>query len=57
MQKIEQELARARTKLGNDNFVRNAPPEVVVQERERLADFERRRHSLVQQIEQVRRLL
>jgi valyl-tRNA synthetase len=56
-QKNEQELARARGNLAKDHFVRNAPPEVVAQERERLAEFERRRQALAQQIEQVRRLL
>jgi len=52
--KIEQELVRARTKLANDHFVQNAPPEVVAQERQRLADFERTRHGLARHIEQVR---
>jgi valyl-tRNA synthetase len=56
-QKLEQELIKARAKLDNDNFVRNAPPEVVAQERERLTDFQRRRQGLAQQVEQVQRLL
>jgi valyl-tRNA synthetase len=34
----EQELARANAKLGNANFVQNAPADVVTQERERLED-------------------
>jgi valyl-tRNA synthetase len=55
-QKIEQELNRARGKLANDSFVHNAPPEVVVQERQRLADFERTRAGLARHIEQVRAL-
>jgi valyl-tRNA synthetase len=54
--KIEQELARASAKLANDNFVNHAPPEVVAQERTRLADFERARSGLTRQIEQVRSL-
>jgi valyl-tRNA synthetase len=54
VQKIEQELNRARGKLANDSFVHNAPPEVVVQERQRLADFERTRAGLARHIEQVR---
>ena len=41
------------TKYG---FVHNAPPEVVVQERQRLADFERTRAGLARHIEQVRAL-
>ena len=56
VEKIEQELARARGKLANDHFVRNAPPEVVAQERQRLAEFERTRHGLARHIEQVRAL-
>jgi valyl-tRNA synthetase len=56
VQKIEQELSRSRSKLANDHFVRNAPAEVVAQERARLADFERTRQGLARQIEQVRAL-
>ena len=56
MQKIEQELVKARGKLANDHFVRNAPPEVVAQERARLGEFERTRLALARQIEQVRKL-
>jgi valyl-tRNA synthetase len=56
VQKIEQELSKARGKLANDHFVQNAPPEVVQQERQRLADFERTRHGLTRHIEQVRAL-
>ena len=43
LQKIEQELANTRAKLANDNFVHNAPAEVVAQERARLAERERER--------------
>ncbi len=56
LQKLEQELARARGKLANDEFVQHAPPQVVTQERERLADFERARARLERQLEQVRKL-
>src|SRR5665213_97744 len=55
-QKIEQELSKARGKLANEHFVRNAPPEVVAQERQRLAEFERTRQGLATQTEQVRAL-
>ena len=56
VQKNRQELARARAKLGNSQFVGHAPPEVVTQERTRLADFEQRELRLAHQIEQVRAL-
>ncbi len=51
--KVEQELARATTKLGNDSFVRNAPAEVVAQERERLEEFKRELAQLAEQHERV----
>ncbi len=55
--KAQQELAKARAKLGNANFVSNAPPEVVAQENARIADFERSIASLGEQLARVRRLL
>jgi valyl-tRNA synthetase len=51
--KVEQELARATTKLGNDSFVQNAPAEVVAQERERLEGFKRELAQLAEQHERV----
>jgi len=51
--KAGQERDRCAAKLGNANFVGNAPPEVVAQERDRLAEFER---QLEQLGEQLRRL-
>jgi valyl-tRNA synthetase len=54
--KVQQELTRARGKLANDSFVRNAPTEVVEQERARLSEFERTAGGLSRQIEQVRAL-
>ncbi len=51
--KVEQELARAASKLGNENFVRNAPVEVVAQERERIAGFKRELAQLAEQHERV----
>ncbi|MGO9596034.1 MAG: valine--tRNA ligase [Steroidobacteraceae bacterium] len=56
LQKIEQELTKSRGKLANDNFVSNAPADVVAQERSRLAEFERTRAGLTRQIDQVRAL-
>ncbi len=51
--KVEQEIARASAKLGNDNFVRNAPAEVVAQERERVEEFKRELAQLAEQHERV----
>jgi len=51
--KVEQELARANAKLGNESFVRNAPAEVVTQERERLEAFKRELAQLAEQHERV----
>jgi valyl-tRNA synthetase len=55
--KNEGELKKARGKLANENFVRNAPAEVVAQERERIATFERDLAQLAPQLERVRSLL
>ena len=55
--KAEQELAKTRVKLSNENFVRNAPPDVVTTERERQADFERQVNSIKTQIDRLRGLL
>jgi valyl-tRNA synthetase len=55
--KAEQELAKTRSKLSNENFVRNAPPDVVKQERDRQADFERQVTSIKAQLERLRGML
>jgi valyl-tRNA synthetase len=57
VQKLEQELSRSRGKLANGEFVNNAPPEVVAQERQRVAERERERLGVARHIEQVRALL
>jgi valyl-tRNA synthetase len=51
--KAAQERDRCAAKLGNANFIANAPPEVVAQEQARIAEFER---QLAQLGEQRRRL-
>ncbi|MFI4914782.1 MAG: valine--tRNA ligase [Steroidobacterales bacterium] len=56
LQKVRQELGKARSKLANDSFVRNAPAEVVEQERARLAEFERSAGAIAHQIAQVQAL-
>ena len=49
VQKLEAEKAKSEGKLGNENFVNNAPPAVVTQERERLSDFKRQLEQLAEQ--------
>jgi valyl-tRNA synthetase len=56
IRKTEQEISRARGKLGNQSFVASAPPAVVTQERERLDEFERALAGLQRQQAQVRAL-
>ncbi len=51
--KLEQELAKAESKLGNENFVRNAPAEVIAQEHSRVAEFKRELAQLAEQHERV----
>jgi valyl-tRNA synthetase len=51
--KLEQELARASAKLGNANFVRNAPAEVVSQEQARVEEFKRELAQLADQLKRV----
>ncbi len=56
IQKLNQELAKTRAKLGNESFVGNAPPAVVAQERARLAEFGGELAALEAQLARVRRL-
>lgn len=51
--RIEGEVGKAEAKLGNENFVARAKPEVVVQERQRLADFARTLASLREQLSRL----
>jgi valyl-tRNA synthetase len=55
--KAQDDLRKTQAKLSNDNFVRNAPANVVALERERTADLERTLASLQAQLERVRKLL
>jgi valyl-tRNA synthetase len=48
--KVQAELDRARSKLDNPNFVNNAPANVVTQEKQRAADFERQIAHLREQL-------
>ncbi|HYP84687.1 valine--tRNA ligase [Variovorax sp.] len=51
--RVEGELARANAKLGNEAFVSKAPPAVIEQERQRVADFSA---TVARLAEQIRRL-
>jgi valyl-tRNA synthetase len=51
--KVTIDLQRSSGKLGNEKFVNNAPPEVVTQERERIAEFERTIAQLTEQLEKL----
>jgi valyl-tRNA synthetase len=43
---VEQEIAKASAKLGNANFVERAKPEIVEEERRRLATWEEKKTKL-----------
>lgn len=52
--KLEIEIDKATTKLGNASFANRAPPAVVAQERERLAGFESKVVSMRSQFEKLK---
>jgi valyl-tRNA synthetase len=54
--KAQDELVKARARLANESFVRNAPTAVVTAERERAAELERTAGALSSQLERVRGL-
>jgi len=53
LDKTQVDLQRSSGKLSNENFVNNAPPEVVTQERERIAEFEKTIAQLTEQLEKL----
>jgi len=55
--RAQADLDKARARLANDNFVRNAPEAVVSAERQREAELERTATGLTTQLERVRELL
>ena len=54
--KNESDIGKLRGKLGNENFVKNAKPELVEADRARLAELDAQNESLGKQLERVRRL-
>ncbi len=54
--KNESDIAKLKAKLGNENFVRNAPPDVVAADRARVAELEAQNAGLAAQLARVRRL-
>ena len=56
LEKTRIERDKIAKKLANENFVKNAPPDVVTQDRERIAEFERTLASLESQLARVRSL-
>ena len=50
------DLAKLNAKLGNESFVKNAPPDVVAADRARAADLVARNESLAAQLARVRTL-
>jgi len=51
--KVNADLARTAGKLGNENFVNNAPADVVTQERTRAVEFEKTIAQLAEQLEKL----
>ncbi|MGH8746537.1 MAG: class I tRNA ligase family protein, partial [Burkholderiales bacterium] len=51
--RLQGEIAKAHGKLGNASFVERAPPKIVQQERDRLADFEATLSKLREQLDKL----
>jgi valyl-tRNA synthetase len=51
--RLENEIVKANGKLGNEAFVAKAPPAVIAQERQRLADFEDTLHKVKDQLKRL----
>jgi len=52
--RLEGEITKANTKLDNQAFVAKAPPAVIAQERQRLADFSARQTRLQEQLSRLK---
>jgi valyl-tRNA synthetase len=56
IEKVRLDRDKIAKKLSNENFVKNAPADVVAQDRERIVDFERTMASIEVQLARVRSL-
>ena len=54
MAKVEADIKRVDAKLGNPNFVANAPEEIIEQEHERRAEAEDRRAKILEALERLK---
>jgi valyl-tRNA synthetase len=52
-ERLGSDLERSRSKLSNDNFVNNAPADVVAKERKRAAELEQTLAQLAEQLEKL----
>ena len=55
--KIKIDLQRSSAKLKNEKFVNNAPADVVIQERERVSEFEKAIAQLTEQLKKLEELV
>ena len=51
--RLDGEIKKAESKLGNENFVEKAPPEVILQEKERLESFSQSRDKFLAQLAKI----
>jgi valyl-tRNA synthetase len=56
LDKVNVDLARTQGKLGNDNFVNNAPADVVTKEKQRAVEFKKTITQLNEQLEKLAEL-
>ena len=56
LQRVKVDLAKTEAKLGNENFVNNAPAAVVEQEKQRAIDFKKTIAQLEEQLEKLAEL-
>ncbi len=54
IERLANEISKAKGKLSNESFVARAPAEVVAQEKQRLTGFEQNHEKLVAQLERLK---